>query len=255
MSPTTKKRYSTTAASNTSTSPTPATTTTTKHTFDGRDGLGAYLRSPESFPIPSVVLYHTPSFVTIHDAYPKSSMHLLLLPHTALSMTHPLTALSTDAALLEACKAEVAKATALMASAMRQRFGQFSASERARRAALEAGIDPDDPALPAGRDWAAEVLAGVHAGPSMKHVHVHVLSRDRHSACVKHRKHYQSFATPFLVRLDEFPLPEGDARWRPDHGGFLRDDMRCWRCGRNFGNRFKELKAHLDEEFEEWKRE
>lgn len=33
---------------------------------------------------------------------------------------------------------------------------------------------------------------------------------------------------------------------------YLKGDMRCWRCGRNFGNKFKALKEHLEKEKEEW---
>lgn len=150
-------------------------------------------------------------------------------------------------------------------------------------------------------------MAGVHSHPSMNHLHVHVLSVDRRSERMKHRKHYNSFATGFFVGVEEFPLGVGagalegtvrgeetkerdlveggngresgtgvkgvvldedklmrakadwiaDQRRRAGGGreGFLAHDMKCWRCGRNFGNRFKELKEHLEAEFDEWKRE
>ena len=109
--------------------------------------------------------------------------------------------------------------------------------------------------LPEGRDWENELMAGVHAGPSMNHLHIHIISKDRHSECLKHRKHYNSFATPFFVRLEEFPLAADDPRKAKDRGGWLRVGMRCWRCGRDFGNKFAELKRHLDEEFVEWRKE
>lgn len=112
-----------------------------------------------------------------------------------------------------------------------------------------------EPALPSGRDWAAEIKCGVHAVPSMGHLHIHVLSRDMHSPAMKHRKHYNSFNTPFLVDVADFPLESGDVRRSSKDEGFMRRDLVCWRCGHNFGNRFKELKDHLEREFEEWKRE
>lgn len=98
-------------------------------------------------------------------------------------------------------------------------------------------------------------MVGIHAHPSMAHLHVHVISRDRVNECMKHRKHYNSFATPFLVPLEDFPLETGDVRRHPGREGYLDQELRCWRCGVGFGNQFKKLKAHLDEEFEEWKRE
>lgn len=114
-----------------------------------------------------------------------------------------------------------------------------------------------EPRLPQGRDWLAEIRCGVHAVPSMGHMHVHVFSRDMHSPCLKHRKHYNSFNTPFLVDIAEFPLAREDIRRGRGtrEESFMKRDLVCWRCGRNFGNRFKELKGHLEDEFEEWKRE
>ena len=93
-------------------------------------------------------------------------------------------------------------------------------------------------------------MVGVHAHPSMAHLHIHVLSVDRVSECMKHRKHYNSFATPFFVRLEEFPLAEGDR----GRGAYLENELVCWRCGRGFGRGFARLKRHLQEEFEGWKR-
>src|SRR6266487_6276415 len=42
--------------------------------FKNRDGLGAYIKNPESFP-PSEVLYYNDDFVAVRDRYPKSSLH------------------------------------------------------------------------------------------------------------------------------------------------------------------------------------
>jgi aprataxin len=74
-----------------------------------------------------------------------------------------------------------------------------------------------------------------------------------HSACMKHKKHYLSFNSSFLVQMDEFPLEEGSQRFSP--GDWPKWDMKCWRCGKGFANKFARLKEHIDEEFEGWKRE
>ncbi|CAG9943239.1 unnamed protein product [Clonostachys rosea f. rosea IK726] len=105
-------------------------------------------------------------------------------------------------------------------------------------------------------DFRAKVVAETgRLKPSMSHLHVHVLSRDMHSPKVKHRKHYNSFNTPFLVDVADFPLGLDDPRRQTKEAGYLHRDLRCWRCGRNFGNRFKQLKDHLEEEFDEWSQE
>ena len=109
--------------------------------------------------------------------------------------------------------------------------------------------------VPAGRDWSEDVIAGVHAHPSMDHLHIHVLSVDRYSECVRHRKHYNSFATPFFVDVDDFPLAPDDRRRHPGREGFLERELRCWRCGVGFGMRFSKLKMHLEEEFVAWRSE
>jgi len=71
---------------------------------------------------------------------------------------------------------------------------------------------------------------------------------------MRHKKHYNSFATPFLVPIEDFPLDEGDVRRHPGREGYLDRELVCWRCGKGFGRKFKELKGHLEEELEEWKR-
>ncbi|MCJ1478886.1 aprataxin-like protein [Lambiella insularis] len=218
--------------------------------YTGRNGLGAYLASPSKFP---GVIYHSDEFVAIYDGFPKSSVHVLLLPtDTHKTLLHPFDALE-DPHFLAYVRSEVRKVKVLVASELRRLYGKYSAAEQARLHAMTADPPPD--ALPAGRDWEKEVLAGIHSGPSMNHLHVHVLSVDRHSSCMKHRKHYNSFATPFLVDLEDFPLARDDVRRDPGGQGYLRKDLVCWRCGRNFGTQFAALKDHLATEYDAWKRE
>jgi len=216
----------------------------------GRDGLGAYTANPEAWP-PSRVIYHNERVVVINDMYPKSSIHTLVLPKSPRNLLHPFVAFE-DAQLLAEVKDEVEKAKNMVADELRRRYGKHSATERPRLEAMEADDPPDE--LPPGRDWGKDVIAGIHAGPSMNHLHVHVMSRDMVSDCLRKQNHYQSFTTPFLVRLDEFPLSKDDTRRKSHHGGYLHDEMRCWRCGRGFA-KMSPLKKHLDDEFEQWKRE
>ncbi len=222
---------------------------------DARDGLGAYIDDPASFPASSV-LYFDDNFVAIHDLYPKASVHCLLLPRSAAhALQTPFEAFE-DPAFLASVQAAVLKLKAVVAKELQRKFGAASRTEEKRQAVLTGRVEPDgDSELPPGRDWASEVRVGIHSRPSMNHLHVHVFSRDMHSPCLKHRKHYNSFNTPFLVDVADFPLAQDDPRRHPGHEGYMSRDLRCWRCGKNFGNKFKALKDHLDEEFDEWKRE
>ena len=229
-------------------------TATTATTFLGRDGLGAYIASPNSFPS-SRVISHTGKFVVINDLYPKSSAHLLLLPRDpAKTLLHPFEALE-DKAFLAEVQTEVSKLRTLVAKELRRRYGKFSAKDQAREQAMDADPTLSETGLPPGRDWSRDVVSGVHAHPSMNHLHIHILSVDRESDRMRHRKHYNSFATPFFVPVEDFPLASNDKRRHPGREGYLDSDLKCWRCGKNFGNKFARLKDHLAEEFEMWKRE
>lgn len=227
-----------------------------------RDGLGTYLTNP-SFPsLSSQIIFHNDSFVAIRDLYPKSTVHTLLLPRSpTVNRLHPFDALSRDPSFLASVRTEASRLKELVAKELQRRLGRFSIAETKRNAVLDGDEkgqvdDQGNLLLPKGRDWGKEVKVGVHAVPSMNHLHIHVLSRDMHSEKMKHRKHYNSFTTDFFVELDDFPLAEDDWRREKDaQRHWPERPMVCWRCGGDFGNRFKELKGHLEDEFEEWKRE
>lgn len=44
-----------------------------------------------------------------------------------------------------------------------------------------------------------EFKIGYHAAPSMHRLHLHVISRDFQSVCMKTKKHWNSFNTPFFL--------------------------------------------------------
>ncbi|OLN95441.1 Aprataxin-like protein [Colletotrichum chlorophyti] len=224
--------------------------------YRSRDGLGAYLDNPSSFPA-SRVIFHNEDFVAINDLYPKASIHTLLLPRSpAHNLLHPFEAFD-DIEFLASVQKEVLRLKDLVAKELQRRFSKYSKAEAAREAVLEGLVEPGkNGELPKGRDWHTEIITGIHAHPSMNHLHVHVLSRDMYSECMKHRKHYNSFNTPFLIDVADFPLAPDDPRRHPGREGYLmKKDLICWRCGQNFKNQFAKLKEHLAEEFAEWKKE
>lgn len=189
-------------------------------------------------------------------------MHLLLIPRKQEYYTqHPLSLLSSNSAFLADVQTRVARLKHLAASELRRKYGRYSAADAPYQTALSSLMSSPDPPppgerdalLPPGRDWLSCVRAGVHTHPSMNHMHIHVLSCDMKSPCLMHKKHYLSFNSSFFVEVDEFPLQEGSERYKP--GDWPRWDMKCWRCGENYGNRFAKLKTHLGEEFEAWRKE
>jgi aprataxin len=217
--------------------------------FHGRDGLAAYTIDPESFP-PSRVVYHNEKFVVINDLYPKASVHLLILPRDPIKNVQRPQDAFDDPQFLADCREEEKKVRDIVASELRRQFGKHSASDQPRIQALEADDPPET--LPAGRDWTQGVMSGIHANPSMSHLHIHVLSKDMVSDPMKKRNHYLSFTTDFFVGLEHFPLAKDD--YRRAYAKFP-EDKRCWRCGQNFGNKMTKLKEHLDMEKESWIRE
>jgi aprataxin len=221
---------------------------------DPRNGLLAYILEPAKFP-PGIVIRHDERTVLVRDAFPKATVHLLLLPRDPSKRDlHPRDALSDDPDFLGMVRTEAAAAVQLAASELSRLIGPYSASCKARIAAMEGDELPDE--LPAGRDFTRDLRVGIHAHPSMNHLHIHVVSRDMHSDRLKHQKHYNSFNTDFFIPLADFPLAPDDVRRSTSHqNANLKRDYRCWRCGANFGNRFKQLKEHLEEEFQAWRRE
>ncbi|KAG6122227.1 hypothetical protein E4U14_008223 [Claviceps sp. LM454 group G7] len=237
-----------------------------------RLGLGVYLsHPPSSFP-PNTIIFQNADFVAIHDKFPKSTIHTLLLPRSpAHNLLHPFEAFQ-DEQFLRQVQQQVAYLKSLVAKELQRRLGRYSRAERARQAVLDGGGDGEGEAdaeeeveedaregrvlepgaLPLGRDWEAEVISGVHAVPSMSHLHIHVLSRDMHSESMKHRKHYNSFNTPFLVDVMDWGARGGGGP-ETGLGRELSSELKCWRCGKGFGNGFKKLKEHLEEEFLAWR--
>jgi len=218
-----------------------------------RGALLDYIEQPEKFP--GQVLRVTPNTVLIKDLFPKATVHLLLLPRSSTHYNlHPHEAFQ-DEAFLSTIKEEAASAAKLAAAELSRQVSSFSATSKARNEAMDA-LTPEEE-LPPGRDYLSEIRIGVHAHPSMSHLHVHIISRDMHSEKVKHRKHYNSFNTPFFIPVEDYPLAEDDVRRKTSfQNANLERDFVCWRCGKEFKSRkFAELKKHLEIEFELWKKE
>ncbi|KAL2075171.1 hypothetical protein VTL71DRAFT_113 [Oculimacula yallundae] len=235
--------------------PSPSKKPFNKNKLSPRDGLGAYIDNPEKYD-ESRIIFYDDKFVAINDLFPKSSVHALLLPRSQKhTLQHPFDAFE-DAEFLASVQEQATKLRDIIGKELQRLYGKYSKQDVPRERVLNSEVEIDRAEdMPVGRDWNKEVKVGIHAHPSMNHLHIHVLSVDRYSEFLKHRKHYNSFATPFFVELDAFPLAQDDVRRHPGKEGYLSSDLLCWRCGMNFGNKFARLKEHLKDEFEEWKKE
>ncbi|KAL3830195.1 hypothetical protein ACJIZ3_018997 [Penstemon smallii] len=86
---------------------------------------------------------------------------------------------------------------------------------------------------------------GYHSAPSMRQLHLHVISQDFDSGHLKNKKHWNSFNTPFFIdsvdvikELDEV----GKVTLKNDK--FLSMELRCHRCKSVHPN-VPRLKAHI----------
>jgi len=155
-------------------------------------------------------------FALLFDGFPKSRVHLLVLPRKRITSARDLTAEHVP---------------------LLRRLAAYTAW-------IIESLTPQYPDL----TW----RHGVHVNPSLKQLHVHVISQDFRSPCLKNKKHYNSFQPPFLVSLDSLILSlqgGGEALGDIKEGEaeqWLKQDLKCTACGLEFGNKFTDLKRHLE---------
>lgn len=241
---------------------TPISNSFTAYYMSFRHGLQTYITDPNQ----ELVLFHDDDYVIMADGFPKSLRHYLVLPRSkALTHQHPVDALSS-VAVYEKASLYVEKAKDMIIEDLTQK----------------GYIENDKAAQEIFRN--TFIKAGVHSVPSMANLHIHVITQDFYLPRLKHKKHYNSFTTPFFVEFDTLEpstrdvggLSGSDSDSHSDGlveelllGGGRRNKkklaqrvdvpdlekllvttpLKCVYCGRNFGTQFKALKKHLEEEF------
>uniref|UniRef100_A0A6B2LIM6 3'-phosphate/5'-hydroxy nucleic acid ligase n=1 Tax=Arcella intermedia TaxID=1963864 RepID=A0A6B2LIM6_9EUKA len=133
--------------------------------FDGfwKDGLGMFKNKGSDFP---GVYYQDEHTVTIYDQYPKSIVHLLVLPQKNILNLDSLGPQDVPILL------EMKKTKDLI---------------------IQHLSGPQEPKSKLNLEY----KSGFHAIPSMNHLHLHIISND--FLLVKNAKHYQSFNSSYLV--------------------------------------------------------
>lgn len=109
-----------------------------------------------------------------------------------------------------------------------------------------------EPVTAEDTSWMQHLRIGVHAIPSMNHVHVHILSPEMQSDALKTKSHYNSFTTPFFIPLSQFPVTQAQLQEIVQQE-YKKQDMQCWNCGRECKN-VPLLKTHLQECWQTWRR-
>ncbi|KAI9327241.1 hypothetical protein DFJ73DRAFT_800944 [Zopfochytrium polystomum] len=167
-----------------------------------------YVERPQSFPS-NVVKKFTARTVVVYDAFPKAQRHFLVLPRAKIDN---LTELQPDHLdILDEMKSE--------ADAIAREFGDTH-----------------------------KFRMGFHSVPSMKHLHMHVISDDMVSPALKNKKHWNSFTTPFFVAFDDVRRAVAGGRRIlinvREKEELLKGPLQCHKCREEMKN-MPELKAHL----------
>lgn len=92
---------------------------------------------------------------------------------------------------------------------------------------------------------------GYHAIPSMSHVHLHVISQDFDSPCLKNKKHWNSFTTDYFIESkDVLQMLQTDGKVSVTEGAseLLKLPLRCHTCHRELST-IPALKEHLKTHF------
>lgn len=95
----------------------------------------------------------------------------------------------------------------------------------------------------------SEFLIGYHAVPSMQRLHLHVISTDFNSPCLKTRYHWNSFTTPFFLHSADIcnQLREKGELKKIDteiSAQYLQTPLKCHKCPAGPKN-MPDLKRHL----------
>ncbi|OWF53592.1 aprataxin-like [Mizuhopecten yessoensis] len=89
---------------------------------------------------------------------------------------------------------------------------------------------------------------GYHAVPSMSHLHLHVISQDFDSPCLKNKKHWNSFTTEYFFDSEDImKMLKEKGKVQLDSSKFqdvLKRNLRCHVCRKDFST-MPALKTHI----------
>nr|KAF6483108.1 aprataxin [Rousettus aegyptiacus] len=159
---------------------------------------------------PQMQVYKDEQVVVIKDKYPKARHHWLVLPWASISSLKAVTREHLE--LLKHMHAVGEKVIADAAGSSKLRF-----------------------------------RLGYHAIPSMSHVHLHVISQDFDSPCLKNKKHWNSFNTDYFLESQavmEMVQKAGRVTVRDGMPELLKLPLRCHECQQLLPS-IPQLKEHL----------
>ncbi|XP_060720031.1 aprataxin [Tachysurus vachellii] len=159
---------------------------------------------------PNMQVYKDEKVVVIKDKFPKARFHWLVLPWDSISS-------------LKALRHEHVELLRHM-----ERVGEHMVQQCHRSNTLHFRL-------------------GYHAIPSMSHVHLHVISQDFDSPCLKNKKHWNSFTTEYFIQSQDVIVMlerDGHVKVKDDVSELLKLPLRCHVCHKEQGTMPK-LKEHI----------
>ncbi|WWC86152.1 uncharacterized protein L201_001025 [Kwoniella dendrophila CBS 6074] len=211
----------------------------------------ATLANPSQSLSASKLLLTTRNTIAVFDQYPKAKYHFLVLPR------YPFTSqLNPDSKKSIVPLDTLNDLKSLLLKADREsREEILLALENTSREVEE--MIRDEMLKTEGFEWKIDI--GFHAIPSMKHVHLHVISDDRISPSLKTKKHHNSFRPDLGFFIDIMEVKrwiEDDSNMRErvdamyDAKRLLDTPLTCHKCD-EFMTNVPKLKTHLEKHFQE----
>lgn len=179
--------------------------------------LRVYLKEEISAERKIRIYYRDDDFVVIYDAFPKAKAHLLLIPR-------PSTLLGE---VQEMCGLNGKHKSEL------ERFHRF-----AHRVKMEVE-----------KEKGVVMKMGYHIIPSLTPLHLHIVSEEFESTCLKTKKHWNSFNSDFFVETEKVMSNlEGEEfnKLKATAKALLKQDLKCNKCAKPMQN-MPGLKKHLVE--------
>ncbi|KAJ3052343.1 hypothetical protein HK097_006495 [Rhizophlyctis rosea] len=183
------------------------------------DALRPYCENPEKFSGKEVVDFDA-EVVVVRDKFGKSKHHYLILPRRPIDSLASLK--PSDIPILEKLKQ---RADRLVSDVLTSIGGKADVVRGEQ-----------------------DFRAGFHAVPSMKQVHLHVISQDFSTDAFKNKKHWNSFTTEFFKPWEDMVgrlKREGKVLYDPaEHEALLKGPLKCHRCGRECKT-IPDVKKHI----------
>jgi len=172
-----------------------------------------------------VVCFSTPTAVCFYDKYRKARKHLLLIPRPGSPL------------------GKVKSISDLTPSVHLESLKELDSLGRAIASAIGGGDDYDNTSSASG---GYQILCGYHAVPSLVPLHLHIISSEFDSDCIKNKKHINSFTNPsFFVSpdgLEQHMESSTDSNMHVQVNTQLANSIihktpfSCFRCGAISGN-------------------